>query len=168
MRCFGAVSAHLQERICVPRAALGGKKDQEEEKDPGRIWEGSRKDHILQVPRAAPSHCPHSTGTNTSPIHRDLPSKAKNFTFSCKPRLCGKGSCNQFTADTPGCGNTLFIRSIFHLSNTVTEYHNAGYKHRMAPWAQRRAGRGGEQNLRPDTTERRGLQGLVMSKILFI
>lgn len=37
----------------------------------------------------------------------------------------------KFNADTSKCRNTIFIRSIFHFSNTITEYHNAGYKHSM-------------------------------------
>lgn len=37
----------------------------------------------------------------------------------------------KFNADASKCRNTIFIRSIFHFSNTITEYHNAGYKHNM-------------------------------------
>lgn len=137
MRRFCAATVHLQERLCVPMATLGGKKTKKQ----GRIWERSRKD-------------PHLAGTTGSPLPlftfhryptqapslRNCPQRQGLTPSPSKDRHCGKGSCDQFTADTPGCGNTLFIRSIFHFSNTVTEYHNAGYKHRMAPWVQRMSG----------------------------
>lgn len=77
---------------------------------------------------SSPSLCPHCR--NQQKPH---PHPGRDFPLSWQGQAVGR--CNQCTADTPGCGNTLFIRSISHLSNTVTEYHNAGYKHRMAPWA---------------------------------
>lgn len=101
----------LQDRIWGEQKSKQGRIQ-----DSGRVWEGS--------PRAPPSLCPQQ---------KPHPHPGQDFTLSWQGQA--EGSCHQFTADTPGCGNTLFIRSIFHLSNTVTEYHNAGYKQRMAPWA---------------------------------
>lgn len=114
-----------------------GKKDQEAGKDLGKIQEGSTpcRYHGLPLPQFTFHRYP-----TQAPSLRNCPQRQGLTPSPSKNRHCGKGSCDQFTADTPGCGNTLFIRSIFHFSNTVTEYHNAGYKHRMAPWVQRMSG----------------------------